>query len=57
MHPGPGVAGEEEGAKGRVGIVEESAKSPGGGKRRGVDADADEGEELVVFEGARAGAL
>ena len=30
---------------------------PGGGKGSGVGADADEGEEFVVFEGARAGAL
>ena len=57
MHPGPILAGEEEVAGGRVGVVEESAKPPGRGEGRGVDADAEEGEELVVFEGAGAGAL
>ena len=57
VHAGPVLAGEEEVARRRVGNVEEAANPPGRGQGRGVDADADQVEELVVFEGAGAGAL
>ena len=57
MHPGAVLGGQEEGAQLVVRVVEKLAQATSGGKRRDVDVDADEAEQLVVVESGGTRAL
>ena len=57
MDPGAVLGGQEEGRERVVGVVEELAQPPRVGERRDIDVDADEAEQLVVFEGGGSRAI
>ena len=57
VHPRPVLGRKEHRTQQVVGVVEELAQPPRGGKRRDVDVDADEAEQLVVVEGGGSRAL
>jgi len=57
MDAGAVRRGKDDGAEPVVRVVEEAPQPPGGREGRGIDANAEEREELVVVERRGAGAL